>query len=602
VGRINKKHLFILVILSIIFSDVAFSFETVSSSRGIGVNKTFIESKNGLYANLHALVIGIDKYNDVKIPTLQYAINDSTAIANELINLGFMSENIIRLEGDDATKANILSLIKNRLRTKISNDDGLIVFFAGHGMYAKTKSHSGEVIERGYLLPVDARSDRIDSTGISMHTFSSILNTLPAKHVLLAIDACYSGFAFKRSASTEGFVDKLTSKRSRYVITAGGRNEQAIEAAGHGLFTERLLEGLDGLADLDIDGYVTSSELGAYLRSSVSKLSNNKQTPIFGSIEGEGEFVFNVANNRPGYRKALRKNLVSQHLYGQAYKKGLELFKKGDLKKAKLLFQEAVSHRPRDYWAMQKIKYINAYQPYKSTITFPDGNAMLLIKGDSFIMGASTQGFENEKPRRTTFVDDYYMSKYEITIQNYIKFLNNNRSVSLPIYFDLQKTKGNSQLPIEGVSWDDANKYCKYFGGQLPTEKQWEFAGRGGDGRAFISGAKHVDGEITNWFYDKSYKTAAPVGSFESDQSVFGIFDLEGNVREWVADIDSGYLMQEVPIDLTGKRFKVVRGAGYKTKSVNKLRLTVRGFRHPDTKYTGIGFRCAKKPAHDDYD
>jgi hypothetical protein len=87
-------------------------------------------------------------------------------------------------------------------------------------------------------------------------------------------------------------LEKITSARVRQIITAGGAGEQVFEQDGHGLFTKRFLEALDRGGDLNGDGVLTAFELGHYLRSRVSTESANRQTPVFGTLDGEGEFVF----------------------------------------------------------------------------------------------------------------------------------------------------------------------------------------------------------------------------------------------------------------------------------------------------------------------
>ena len=82
--------------------------------------------------------------------------------------------------------------------------------------------------------------------------------------------------------------------RAVQIITAGGKGEQAQEKEGHGLFTRYFLRAIDGEADINNDGVVTGTELGAYLRPQVSNASRNAQTPLFGRLEGEGEVLFFV--------------------------------------------------------------------------------------------------------------------------------------------------------------------------------------------------------------------------------------------------------------------------------------------------------------------
>ena len=78
------------------------------------------------------------------------------------------------------------------------------------------------------------------------------------------------------------------------IITAGGKGEQVQEKAGHGLFTTYFLRALGGEADINKDNVVTGTELGTYLRPAVSNASNQAQTPLYGRLEGEGEFLFFV--------------------------------------------------------------------------------------------------------------------------------------------------------------------------------------------------------------------------------------------------------------------------------------------------------------------
>jgi len=111
------------------------------------------------------------------------------------------------------------------------------------------------------------------------------------------MDSCYSGLALMRGAGTlrtDNYLREISRRTSRQMLTAGGANEQVADNGpnGHSVFTWTLLQGLEGRADLNGDGFITASELAAYVGPSVSALS--KQTPAFGSLPGSegGEFVF----------------------------------------------------------------------------------------------------------------------------------------------------------------------------------------------------------------------------------------------------------------------------------------------------------------------
>jgi uncharacterized caspase-like protein len=117
-----------------------------------------------------------------------------------------------------------------------------------------------------------------------------------AKHVMYAIDACYSGLALTRGISRRtdlpDYLDMVTSRRAVQIVTAGSEGETAVEVGGQGLFTTYLLRGLGGEADMNGDGAVTASELGTWVRPQVTVASQNRQSPQFGTIDGSGDAVF----------------------------------------------------------------------------------------------------------------------------------------------------------------------------------------------------------------------------------------------------------------------------------------------------------------------
>ena len=112
------------------------------------------------------------------------------------------------------------------------------------------------------------------------------------------MDSCYSGLGLNRSGGVSpkisDYLRKISSMRVVQIITAGGKGEQVQEKGGHGLFTTYFLHALVGEADFNKDNVVTGTELGAYLRPTVSNASGQAQTPLYGRLEGEGEFLFFV--------------------------------------------------------------------------------------------------------------------------------------------------------------------------------------------------------------------------------------------------------------------------------------------------------------------
>lgn len=242
------------------------------------------------YGRRVAVVIGINQYE--KWPPLEGAVGDAQRISAMLRDMGF--NEVIEVYDRDATRQHLLRLLGMELAQKVTEEDFAFIFFAGHGQTETLPNGQ----KRGYIIPVDGDAQDVFSTAISMDTLRDLSNRLPAKHVYYAMDSCYSGLGFVRGLTsipkTQGYLEKITSKRAVQMITAGMEGETAAEFGGQGLFTTKLLEAFRGEADFDGDGFVTANEIGTYVRPSVTNASADLQTPQFGSLEGSGEVVFEV--------------------------------------------------------------------------------------------------------------------------------------------------------------------------------------------------------------------------------------------------------------------------------------------------------------------
>jgi peptidoglycan/xylan/chitin deacetylase (PgdA/CDA1 family)/uncharacterized caspase-like protein len=252
-----------------------------------------------LYRESWAVVIGIDEYT--QWPRLSYAGNDARGIRDLLIKkYSFKPENVTTLLNQEATRDRILSAIGDTLAdpAKVSREDRVFVFFAGHG--ATRRLPNGRAL--GYIVPVDADLANLQSQAISMSNFQDMSEAIPAKHVFFLTDACYSGLAATRGGGARNYLDEVTRRTARQVLTAGGSDEEVADNGpdGHSIFTWTVMQGLDGRADLNNDGVITASELAAYVGPIVSSLS--RQTPAFASLPGSdgGEFVFELKHENEG--------------------------------------------------------------------------------------------------------------------------------------------------------------------------------------------------------------------------------------------------------------------------------------------------------------
>ena len=242
-----------------------------------------------LYRKSWAVVVGIDAYE--KLPRLGGAVRDARAMAQVLQQQGF--EVRLLLDGE-ATRAAITRLIADELPDRTGPDDRVLVYFAGHGM-----TRGAEDAAVGYLMPIDAEPQAAASTGISMTELQRWFSLYPARHILYVADACYSGLALGSRgaglpAGAHDYVRQVAGKKARISLVAGANGEQALEFRGHGLFTYHLLEALEGAADANGDGLITSDELAAFVKPAVAQTARREfqagQTPQY-ARQGEGEFL-----------------------------------------------------------------------------------------------------------------------------------------------------------------------------------------------------------------------------------------------------------------------------------------------------------------------
>jgi hypothetical protein len=249
---------------------------------------------------LLVIVIGINEYQYWQ--KLKNAVQDAVGLQQILIDkLGFTAP-IEPLINEQATKTAINNLVEDRLREILQKDDNLILFFAGHG-HTRVDKLGTQTIETGYLIPVEASGSNKYSEYIEIDPFLKSVAKLPAKHILVILDSCHSGFALgevKQYRDAVTYTKDLSSKVSRRVITSALREQPALDGGpipGHSLFTGTLINGFNsGEADLDSNGLISSSELGLFIQQKVGQASGSKQTPDFGAFywDDRGEMVISL--------------------------------------------------------------------------------------------------------------------------------------------------------------------------------------------------------------------------------------------------------------------------------------------------------------------
>ena len=220
------------------------------------------------------------------------------------------------------------------------------------------------------------------------------------------------------------------------------------------------------------------------------------------------------------------------------------------------------------------------------------------IEGDCFQMGDQFgDGLPDELPVHLVCLSDFYISKYEVTQEQWQYIMGNNPSGN----------NGNPKYPVDVVSWNDVEQFVKKLNlktkekFRLPTEAEWEYACRAGGEKNKYGTADGTSSEnlLIHSGNAGEGQGIKPVGSFPPNE--LGLYDMSGNVSEWVLDWYDRAFYTKGPVsdpklleDRT-KRLRVRRG-GHWGDNEWVLRCTFRNFRRPNYRLIGLGFRLAKDP------
>ena len=238
---------------------------------------------------------------------------------------------------------------------------------------------------------------------------------------------------------------------------------------------------------------------------------------------------------------------------------------------------------------------------------------MRFVPAGEFTMGsdeAKSPDDMDEKPAHQVYLDAFYIDKYEVTNKLY-KACVDAGACQAPLDFNSFTRSSyydNPQFdnyPVIDVGWNMAKTYCEWRGAQLPTEAQWEKAARGTDARTYPWGEGISCDKANYWPKDEAcIGDTTEVGTYESNVSPYGVYDMAGNVMEWVADwysnmyyLDSPASNPLGPASGSGEE-RVFRGGSWMS-SDHDVRTTSRhwawnSFGHVPHYSQDLGFRCAR--------
>jgi hypothetical protein len=458
----------LLGILSLLLAAGAYSFSRSPPPDSV-------ERQRAYPAGTAVLIVGMSHYRDRSWPRLQ-AARDAHRIQRLFLDRGVPAAAVTLVEPDNAGALQAALVRFGEGLPRPPADLRVVVYVAGHG-------YTADGI--GYLVPPDAPNATTDPAAFKMAalpllTLLARIAAFNARDILVILDACFSGLLLE-SLPRERFHPPSSpshaAPRVLQVITAGTAGQTV---ADDGLFAELIAAGLTGAADLNLDGWISGTELGMYLRLRVTEESRGRQTPRFGNLIGTST-GFAAGEN---WFASVQMPLQPRPAPAPPQAAALEAFR--DCEDCPLL---RVVPGPRTAPS-------DARAPYVA------------------------------------------MGVREVTFEEYDACFRARGCRHWP--WSPSGTRG--QLPVTDVSWRDADEYTKWLSCltgspyRLPAQSEWREVAAPEATRLKRSAAAgqplaaNCRGCGGSW----DGRASAPAGSFPPSE--LGLYDLIGNVWEWLAD------------------------------------------------------------------
>lgn len=590
------------------------------------------------------LLVGVEEYRSPHISRLSFAESDVADFAKALRQSGgFPAANVqvmtsaVRNEGspDCPTALNILRRL-DWFAGKVGPDDTFLFYDTGHGFSKDGKDFLGTYDTD----PQDLES--LQRTAVSLDDLKKRIARLKASRVVFIIDACRNdperGKGDRPNLRTEAFSksfvlaaqpegSRITGSAVLFACQEGERSFEDPELK-HSVLTYYLLEALKSgagapRADLTID------DVADYVARQVvdwAAVRGRQQSPDLVKL-GPGKIVLAAASERHGVLQEgmpaaeittiarLRVTskspgaaiLIDGRDTGRVTPDTIEV-DLGDEKKKDVEVGVRLGGKTKRYAASLERGRVTpvisdleaesagpapsgSRRPGEIRINPKDGAEMVWVPAGEFTMG-SASGDKNEKPvHKVRISRGFWLYRTEVTNAQYGRFLAADPGRRKPEFWNDPRFNAPRQ-PVVGVSWDDAAAYCRWAGGRLPSEAEWEYAARGADGRKYPWG--NQEPAATRAVFRQAARKAAPGGSCPEGKSWCGALDLAGNVWEWCADwYTEGYYRTSPLVDPKGPASgidRIQRGGAWDVDAY-VLRAAFRDSLAPGSRLSGTGFR-----------
>ena len=510
----------------------------------------------------YALIVGVGEYQSSHFNKLKYSENDAEALADVLAKNGYSVRILTTGKGKtdpflNPTAKNIIDAATEIVKGKNRNDL-VMVAMSGHGAQfvvndPKSKNPSKMY---PYFCPTDATGTPTISyeTGdtdhhVSINQVISLLNGSDAGTRLLIMDACRNEMQAAAKSMEEEQVP-LKPKVATFFSCKSGERSYESSVLNHGIFFHFLLSGLNGKA-ANAAGNITWNKLVEYTYNEV----NSNASRIIGD------------------------NAVQQPRHS-AYELGDITLISSFISLVNVMPSKYLMGSPEDENDRSDDETVGIVEIKKS---FKIGATEITQSQFETIMGYNPSAFSKNGRRKdtTAFYNEF----------------------STPAFNANDVGQDSSNLPVENVSWEEANEFCQKltvakaprgFVFRLPTEIEWEYACRGGPGlnRSPFSHGQSITATDANFEGSHPNGNGKPVrvGSYQPNS--LGLFDMHGNVAEWC--LDQYTAISEESRLLAGLKndnaFKVLRGGSWASLGMN-CRSASRGKEKGSSRNSMIGFR-----------